>query len=536
MRERFKDMKPARWLQLSAPMLALLLGACGAPPDTASSAVASRPQSGGTLRVALEGDPQCVDPQQAGNNTALNVGRQLVDSLTDQDPLNGAIVPWLAQRWEVDADSRRFTFHLREGASFSDGTPVDAVAVKANFEGVAALGARSVLGSTYLAGLKGIETPDSQTVVVEFEQPNAQFLQATSTMTLGLLSKATLGLAPGDRCQGQLVGSGPFVLKAFVHNQSVSLQRRDDYDWASSLATHQGKAWLDGIEFLIIPESGVRLGSLASGQIDVNTGVAPQDEQSIERQGLVLLTRANPGVVYNLALNESTPLFGEIKVRQALNKAIDRAELQSIISRYQKPASALLASSTPFYRQFSSLLAYDPDGARRLLDEAGWQPAADGIRAKDGQRLSFRLDYWQPTPILELVQQQLKRVGIDLRLNKSTISQVTALQASGDFSLRFLNLTRADPDVLRTLFDAAGYNINQRQPGEVDRLLRESAETLDSGKRQVLIDQASELLLRDGHAIALIELATVMAHGKAVHGLHYEASSRLQFFDTWLQR
>ncbi|VVP69644.1 Oligopeptide-binding protein AppA [Pseudomonas fluorescens] len=536
MSERFKDSQPARWLQFSAPMLALLLGACGAPPDAASSAVAAKPQSGGTLRVALEGDPQCVDPQQAGNNTALNVGRQLVDSLTDQDPLNGAIVPWLAQRWEVDADSRRFTFHLRGGASFSDGTPVDAAAVKANFEGVAALGARSVLGSTYLAGLKGIETPDSQTVVVEFEQRNAQFLQATSTMTLGLLSKATLGLAAGERCQGQLVGSGPFVLKSFVHNQSVSLQRRDAYDWASSLASHTGKAWLDGIEYLIIPESGVRLGSLASGQIDVNTGVAPQDEPSIERQGLVLLTRANPGVVYNLALNESTPLFADIKVRQALNKAIDRAELQSIISRYQKPASALLASSTPFYREFSSLLAYDPDGARRLLDEAGWQPAADGIRAKDGQKLSFRLDYWQPTPILELVQQQLKRVGIDLRLNKSTISQVTALQASGDFSLRFLNLTRADPDVLRTLYDAAGYNINQRPPGEVDRLLRESAETLDSGKRQVLIDQASELLLRDGHAIALIELATVMAHGKAVHGLHYEASSRLQFFDTWLQR
>jgi peptide/nickel transport system substrate-binding protein len=525
----------SRWLHLSAPLLALLLGACGDPQGSATRAVASAPQHGGTLRVALEGDPQCVDPQQAGNNTALNVGRQLVDSLTDQDPLNGAIVPWLAQRWEVDPDSRRFTFILREGATFSDGTVVDSAAVKANFEGIVALGARSILGSTYLAGLKGIEMPDSHTVVVEFEQPNAQFLQATSTITLGLLSKATLGLAAGERCQGRLIGSGPFVLKSFVHNQSVSLQRRDDYNWASSLAAHSGKAWLDGIEFLIIPESGVRLGSLASGQIDVNTGVAPQDEQSLASQGLVLLTRANPGVVYNLALNETTPLFADIKVRQALNKAIDRAELQSIISRYQKPASALVASSTPFYRDYSSLLTYDPDAARRLLDEAGWQPGADGVRSKDGQRLSFRLDYWQPTPILELVQQQLKRVGIDLRLNKSTLSQVTALQASGDFSLRFLNLTRADPDVLRTLFDAAGYNINQRKPGEVDRLLRESAETLDSGKRQTLIDQASEWLLRDGHAIALIELATVMAHGKAVQGLHYEASSRLQFFDTWLQ-
>jgi peptide/nickel transport system substrate-binding protein len=535
MSERYKTTKRLRWLSLSAPLLALLLGACGDPQSNKTDAVAAKPQSGGTLRVALEGDPQCVDPQQAGNNTALNVGRQLVDSLTDQDPLNGAIVPWLAQRWEIDPDSRRFTFTLRKGVTFSDGTVLDAAAVKANFEGIVALGARSILGSTYLAGLKHIETPDSQTVVVEFEQPNAQFLQATSTMTLGLLSRTTLGLAAGDRCQGQLIGSGPFTLKSFVHNQGISLHRRDDYDWASSLAGHTGKAWLDGIEFLIVPESGVRLGSLASGQIDVNTGVAPQDEQSIESQGLVLLTRANPGVVYNLALNESTALFADIKVRQALSKAIDRAELQSIISSYQKPASALLASSTPLYRDFSSFLTYDPDGARRLLDEAGWQTGADGVRRKDGQRLSFRLDYWQPTPILELVQQQLKRVGIDLRLNKSTLSQVTALQASGDFSLRFLNLTRADPDVLRTLFDAAGYNINQRQPGEVDRLLRESAETLSGAKRKSLIDQASELLLRDGHAIALVELATILAHGNSVHGLHYEASSRLQFFDTWLQ-
>ena len=529
-------MERVRWLHLSVPVLALLLGACGDPQGKVAGAVPSTPQSGGTLRVALEGDPLCIDPQQASNNTALNVGRQLVDSLTDQDPLSGAIVPWLAQRWDVDPDSRRFTFILREGVTFADGSSVDAAVVKANFEGIVALGARSILGSTYLAGLKRIETPDRQTVVIEFEHSNAQFLQATSTITLGLLSQATLDIAAGERCQGKLIGSGPFVLKSFVHNQNVSLRRRDDYNSGSSLAAHTGKAWLDGIEFVIIPESGVRLGSLASGQIDLSTGVAPQDEPALEGQGLSLLTRANPGVVYNLALNESTALFADVRVRQALNKAIDRAELQSIISRHQKPASALLASSTPLYRDFSSLLAYDPDGARKLLDDAGWRLDGDGVRSKEGQRLSFRLDYWQPTAIPELVQQQLKRVGIDLRLNKTTLSQVTALEDSGDFSLRFLNLTRADPDVLRMVFDASGNNVNRRQPGEVDRLLRESAETLDSTRRQTLIDQASEQLLRDGHAIALVELATVMAHGKAVHGLHYEASSRLQLFDTWLQQ
>lgn len=522
-------------LFLPAVLLASVLAGCGPQANTSTKTAAAAPQVGGTLRVALDGDPQCVDPQQAGNNTALNVGRQLVDSLTDQHPESGAIVPWLAERWEISDDSRQFTFHLRDGATFSDGSPVNAEAVKANLEGIVTLGARAILGSTYLAGLEQIDTPDAHTVVVRFKQSNAQFLQATSTMSLGLLAPRTLALAPADRCQGQLIGSGPFTLKAFVHNQSVSLLARKDYAWPSSLAAHPGRAWLDGLEFSIIAESGVRLGSLASGQIDVNTAVSPQDEAGVEQQGLKLLTRANPGVVYVLALNETSPLFADARVRQALNKAINRTDFQPIISHYQRPATALLASSTPYYRDLSPLLKADPEAARVLLTQAGWVPGADGIRQKDGQRLSFKLTYWQSVPILELVQQQFRQVGVELILNKTTISQVTAIQAAGDYSARFLNLTRADPDVLRTVFQASALNVSKRAAEPVDDRLAESAATLDPVKRQALIDAASQQLIDGGHALALIELATVIAHGQKVHGLHYEASSRLQFYDTWVQ-
>lgn len=514
----------------------LVLAGCGESSAPVVQVAAGTPVAGGVLKVALDGDPNCVDPHQAGNNTALNVGRQLVDSLTDQDPDSGEIVPWLATRWEVDAESRRFTFHLREGVTFSDGTAVDAQAVKANFEQVLALGARSILGATYLAGLKGIETPDPLTVVVAFDQPNAQFLQATSTMSLGLLANATLASSPADRCQGRLIGSGPFKLERFVHNQTLSLSRRDDYHWASSLATHSGKAWLAGIEFLIVPESGVRLGSLVSGQIDVDTAVVAQNEKTLESQGLPLLARANPGVVFNLTPDLSRAPYTDVRVRQALVKAIDREQLRSIISRYQRPATALLASSTPHYKDLSALLAFDPEGARALLDAAGWQPGADGVRVKDGQRLSLRVDYWQNTPILELVQQQLKGVGVELNLNRTTISQVAALQASGDISLYFYNLTRADPDVLRTLFHVSGRNYGKRQRDALDDRLEASAATLDPVVRQQRVDAISRELIEQGHAIALVELATVIAHGKRVNGLHFEASSRLQFFDTWLEK
>ncbi|WP_437883790.1 ABC transporter substrate-binding protein [Pseudomonas sp. LRF_L74] len=518
--------------------LALILSGCGDDtPPVAQTAAPSAAQRGGVLKVAIDGDPLCIDPQQAGNSSALNVGRQLVDSLTDQDPETSEIVPWLAQRWEVSEDSRQFTFHLREGVTFSDGSLLDAAAVKANFEAIRALGALAQLGGTYLSGLQSIDTPDARTVVIRFEQANAQFLQASSTMSLGLFARDTLQRSAEERCQGALIGSGPFTLTGFQHNQSVRLQHRADYAWPSSLAGHQGRAWLDGLEFLVIPESGVRLGSLLSAQIDVNTSVAVQDEAILDAQQIPFIARPNPGIVYNLTPNESRPPLDQLAVRQALNKAIDRQQLQGVISRYQKPASSVLASSTPHYHDDAALLGHDPQGAARLLDEAGWPLGADGWRSQDGKRLSFQVDYWQAsTPVLELVQQQLRQLGVELRLNKTTISQVSALQNERNYSLWFFNLTRADPDVLRTVFLASGRNVNGRQASEVDTLLQRSATLLDKTQRGALVEQASTRLISEAHVFPLFEAATVTAFRPAVHGLHYEASTRLQFYDTWLRQ
>jgi len=121
-----------------------------------------------------------------------------------------------------------------------------------------------------------------------------------------------------------------------------------------------------------------------------------------------------------------------------------------------------------------------------------------------------------------------------LRLNKSTIGQVSLQQTSLDYSLWFFNLTRADPDVLRTVFLSPGRNVNVRAPLPLDQLLLDSAASLDGQKRGALIQQASAELLDLGHVIPLVEMATVTAFRNVVHGLHYEASTRLQFYDTWL--
>ncbi|WAT09784.1 ABC transporter substrate-binding protein [Rouxiella badensis] len=529
----------ARLRRLVFPlMIATALSACDKPQAATADhkAAADTPHSGGTLVVAIDTDPNCLDPQQVGNNNSLNIGRQLTDSLTDQDPATGKIVPWLATDWKVSDDNRRFSFTLRDGVTFSDGTAFNAQSVKDNLQAIVAMGARASLASTYLKGLTEIDTPDANHVTVVFAQPNAQFLQATSTMSLGFFASQTVKATVDARCQGGLIGTGPFVLSTFVHNQKVDITRRSGYKWPSSLAKHQGDSYLDGIEYRVIPESGVRFGSLVSGQLDLNAGVTPQDEPLILAKKLPIIARTNPGLVYSLFPNQSKPLMADINVRQALNLAIDRAALQPILSRYQAPASSVLAKTTPLYQNLSSQLKYDPQAAKSLLDNDGWKVGADGVRVKDGKRLSFTLTYWQSAPFIELVQQQLKQVGIDMQLDKAPIGQVIARQSSGAQEAEFYNLTRSDPDVLRTVFDAGpgGRNVNKRGANQIDTALQQSSQTLDTEKRQQLVTDAAKGLIADGDAIPLVELATVIATGNNVHGFRYDASSRFQLYDTWL--
>ncbi len=511
-----------------------MLAACG-DAGAAHDDYAGPPVRGGVLRAAFDTDITCADGQQVGNNTALNVSRQITDSLTDQDPETEEIVPWLATDWDIDDRSTEFTFHLRDGVTFQDGTPFTSSSVKDNFEAIVDLGARSSLGSTYLAGLEGIDTPDPHTVTVRFAEPNAQFLQASSTMTLGFYAPETLAKSPEERCTGDLVGTGPFTLADFSASSGATLERFDDYRWPSSLAEHDGPAYLDGIDFRVIPESGVRNGSLASGQIDVDTAVQPQDEELLEQSGFPLIERPNPGVNYSFFPNWSAGPFTDPRVRRAVNAAINREELTAVLSERQRPATSVLSSTTPGYTDQSDLLAHDPDKARRLLDEAGWTLDGDAtVRTKDGEPLVIPVGYWQTAPFLEVVQQQLRAVGVDLKLRKQTMSETAADQESETNAVDFYNLTRSDPDVLRTVFDAGGRNVNNRRPGPVDEHLAAGLSTLDTAARTGIVADTTAELVEQGHVIPLAELSGISATAPQVHGYRYEGSSRLQLHGTWL--
>lgn len=493
---------------------------------------------GGTLSFAVGSDQGCVDPAQVGSNDTIYSVRHLVDSLTDQDPETGEIVPWLAESWEVSEDASSYTFTLREGATFSDGDPVDAEAVKVNFDRAADLGARATLARGYLAGYQGTEVVDDHTVTVTFDGPNAQFLQATSTHTLGLLSPSSAAQSDDERC-ASVIGSGPFVLEEYTPNSSITLTKREGYDWGSSLWQHEGEAYLDRLEFSVVPESGVRLGAVQAGEVDVIGNIAAQDEVALAGSGVQLLPRSNPGIPFGLYLNHDTPLLSDPAVREAISHAIDREEITAAVyPSFAVPATSSLSSTTPLYADQSALLGHDPAHAEQVLQEAGFARGADGIYERDGERAAFEILWFNNAatnaPTLELIQQQLAEVGIEVTLSEGQVADWGTRIAEGTFEANWGNLTRADADILRTSYSSEGANSYRIPPSELDEVLAAQAATGSETERADLAAQAQEGVLTDYHSIPVVELTTVLAAGPTVYGVAYDASSRVQLFDAWI--
>ena len=534
------DIRPTRWAALTALLTtSVLLTACGSGGSGGSDGGSGPARSGGTLTFAVGSDAGCVDPQQVASNDTIYSVRQVVDSLTDQDPATGKIVPWLAKSWDISADATTFTFHLRSGVTFSDGSKLTAQVVKDNFDAVPNLGALGTLAEGYLSGVKSTTVVDPLTVKVTFQQPNAQFLQATSTHSLGIESSASVKRTPQQKCSQGVVGSGPFVLKQYVQNQSITLARRTGYAWGSSLWHKSGEAYLDKVVFKVVPEAGVRAGSLQSGQVDAISSVGKANEAALKGGQVALQRRANPGVVFGLAFNNSRPVLKDARVRQAIGFAIDRKQIaDTVFPTGTQPATSVLAHTTPDYANLSADLTTDTAKAKSLLDAAGWKTGGDGIRTKDGKKLSLTVD-WIPNsatnqPALELIQQQLKAVGVGLTLKQLQVTQLAPTLQSGDYDAAWSNVTRADPDILRSSFSTKLANFYRVPVGPLDTPLTQQAATTDTTKRGQLVEQAQQLLVRNAYYAPVVELQTQIGVAKKVHNLNFDASSRIQLHDTWI--
>lgn len=181
--------------------------------------------------------------------------RNVAESLTDQEPSSGQIIPWLAKRWEISDDGLAYTFYLRDDVTFSNGERFNANAVKTAFDSNKALVEKlpSTFGATYLSGYDHAQVIDDFTVKLVLSKPNAGFLQATSTTILAILAPASYALTERERSLGQIIGTGPFVLDSYTPETGAKLSKRHGYHWASANSRNQGDAYLDTVNITYTP-------------------------------------------------------------------------------------------------------------------------------------------------------------------------------------------------------------------------------------------------------------------------------------------
>lgn len=523
--------------------------------SAASVAAENAPKNGGTLIYLEQQAHTNLYPPAGGFYPNGGILNQITDKLTWQNPKTLQIEPWIAQSWTTNADYTEYTFKLRPGVTFSDGTPLDANAVAKNFD-------------TYGLGNKALNQPVSEvinnylksevidplTVKFFFKSPSPGFLQGTSAIGSGLVSLSTLEKNFNQLGSARsIIGSGPFVVESDRPGREVKLVARKDYNWAPPSFAHQGRPHLDGINVLVTPEDSVRIGALLSGQADAIRQIQAYDEKRVSDKGFAVYASPTRGVNNSVNFRPDNPLVADQKVREALLHATNTKEIvQTLFSANYPQATSVLAKTAVGYVDLSDKLKFDPAQAARLLDEAGWKNGPDGVRQKDGQPLTLTAYESPPQPqnkeTLQLVAQQWAKVGVKLNVlagdaGSKTLDNLDPAKTGVYPSM----VGRADPDVLKSQYYPTLRNVLLQKGGASDKvkqfedshlnvLLEGIASATSQDKRIALVNEVQQYLIDKAYVIPIFEEPQVYAGAPSTKGLSFEAVGRPSFYNTWLDK
>ncbi|MBG6183112.1 peptide/nickel transport system substrate-binding protein [Arthrobacter sp. CAN_A214] len=495
----------------------LLLTGCGGAANAGEDT---------TFVFATGKDISCLDPHVNGDMPQASIAANYLDSLVSQDA-EGTIHPWLASDWEVSADGLTYTFTVRTDVTFTDGTPLTAEAVKANLDHMVDPDTQSGTAGGYLKPYAGTEVVDADTAVVTLNRPYAAFLEVLAQPFLGIQSPEALKRPQAENCNAP-VGTGPFKIVDYVPQSKATLVRNEDYNSAPPFAEHQGPAYLETIEWRIVPEDSTRYGLLRAGQVDaLDLMPSVHFDEAESDPDVELILQDRPGNPTNLILNTTRPPFDDPDVRKAfLRSAYVDAGINSVYFGTVTKAGGPLSSTTTFYSpDFEDVYAPDPDEANQLLDDAGWTGRDDdGYRTKDGERLTVHFPYtpnsW-PTAhqaLVTQIQATAKQVGFEVLIENGDAATVSEQGNNFEYDLRADYWNTNTADVLRIVFsseytESAGFVANGsgfRNP-ELDGILNDALATDDAETREDLYYQAQQIVSDNALQLPLYNQASQVA-------------------------
>ncbi|GAA2093517.1 TIGR04028 family ABC transporter substrate-binding protein [Brevibacterium salitolerans] len=534
--------------------LGTLLALTACTPDDTAPLTGGTPAPGGVLRYFEPQTWTTLYPPSAGFYPNGGIVNNITDRLLYQDPQTLELHPWIAEALpESNADATEFTFRIRPGVTYSDGSPLDAENVARNFD-LYGRGdnTRALPVSEQITNYAGSEVVDAHTVVFRFDAPAPGFPQATSTMNSGLVANATLeldaeGFGPGSAAS--VITSGPFRITEEEVGTRLSVRVREDYDWAPPHLGHQGRAYLEGIDYLVNGEYSVRIGALVSGQADGVRQVDAPDEARVQEKGIQLYAQPTNGINNSINFRPRNPILADRTVRRALTHAIDRERIVRKLFTDNYPlATGILASGAAGYVAAPGAWAFDPDEANALLDEAGWtQRNGSGRRVKDGTPLTLRVNIALPQPrsreVMSLVQEDFARVGANLLINEGDYAQQTIDGLELDrVQVYHSMVARADYDVVASQWSVdnrdAFLNHDEETGAWGDERTQEILERVtgsaSAGDRAAAVAELQQHFIDEALVVPLFEEPQVFGFRRRVRDFSTEPVGRPAFYSVWL--
>ncbi len=447
-----------------AVLLVLLAGLVAQPT------MAQTPKRGGTLVVAQNADIKGFDPQVQPDFPTVRMLGLIYETLTTVDP-KLKVGPGLAESWKFSDDAMTLTLTLRKGVKFQNGDAFTSADVKYTLQRILDEKTKALVRSNFV-DIKSIDTPDDNTVVVTLSQPNVSIITALADTNAAIVSAKSAGIDLNDGKNAN--GTGPFKFESWEPNQRLVLAANKSY-WQKDLP------YLDKVEIRVIPQEASILAALRAGEVNFAVLNDPSVATSIKPGGGLTVMQV-PALSYHvLQLNSARKPFTEVKVRQAINCAIDR---QQVLDTAALGAGQVTGPNTvPLYRTpLDQLPCYKPDldKAKKLLADAG---------AKDVQFTVIAATGEPPTAVNEAqnIADQLSKIGITMKIETLDDNTYVKRWLAADFDAAIaLNGGRADPHLMFARYWNSKGNLNKvaaYNDSTLDDLLLKGQKETDPQKR-----------------------------------------------------
>jgi peptide/nickel transport system substrate-binding protein len=531
----------------AAATSAATTAATPAPAATATTAVTPEPVSqgtpGGELVIAFAADPQALDPHRTSAQFAQRILALMHDELACRD-YDGAYVPNLATEWEVSDDGLTYTFTIREGVTFHSGKAMTAADFQYSFERW-----KTLEGSPTAFAISPVETidaPDDVTLVLNLSQPfNILFDSLTNGWAVVLNQEVVE--AAGDNYGVDIIdGTGPFVFDSWTRSQGIKMQRFDAYTWGSPMFENPGPAYVDAVEFRVIPEGNTRIAEFEAGNIHLLPDVPVVEfERLSNADGVEIVTYPQWHTTY-FGMNVTRPPCSDIAVRRAISYAIDRQViLDGAFFSVGALARTVIHPDCPNFWEGSFDIApsYDPEMAAQILDEAGWAVGDDGVREKDGVKLVIPL--WiinGQISILsaQIVQELFAPIGMQVEVQQFEETAWFEAVRTGDQTTWMVGGFHTTADFLYSYFHTKGQPAPNRfrySVPEVDAWLEDARTNQDDAVVTDDYKNVQERIIVDAPHVPLVHQLGTTGRTDKVQGAQFQPTRWLyRMQDVWLEQ